>query len=49
MLAEGQHGEMHANHCDGFGKRFRASIADAYSDHLAGVKREVNADRICDM
>jgi uncharacterized protein len=49
VLAEGQHGEMHANHCDGFSKRFRASVADAYIDHVAGVMREVSADRICDM
>jgi uncharacterized protein len=49
VLAEGQHGEMHANHCDGFGKRFRAGVAEAYLDHVAGLKHEVNADRICDM
>jgi uncharacterized protein len=49
VLAEGKHGDMHANHCDGFSKRFRASVAEAYMDHAAGVTREVNADRICDM
>jgi uncharacterized protein len=49
VLAEDQHGQMHANHCDGFGKRFRASVAEAYTDHVAGVTREVNAERICDM
>jgi uncharacterized protein len=49
VLAEDQQGEMHANHCDGFSKRFRSSVADAYIDHLAGVEREVNSDRICDM
>lgn len=49
VLAEGQHGQIHANHCDGFSKRFRASVAEAYMDHAAGVKREVNAERVCDM
>jgi uncharacterized protein len=49
VLAEDQHGDIHANHCDGFGKRFRASVAEAYADHVAGVKREVNAERVCDM
>jgi uncharacterized protein len=49
VLAEGQHGDMHTNHCDGFGKRFRASVAEAYADHVAGVTREVNAERVCDM
>jgi len=49
VLAEDQHGDMHANHCDGFGKRFRASVADAYTDHVNGVKREIKIDRICDM
>jgi uncharacterized protein len=49
VLAEGQHGAMHTNHCDGFGKRFRASVADAYQDHVAGTTRAVTADRVCDM
>jgi uncharacterized protein len=49
VLAEGQHGAMHTNHCDGFGKRFRASVADAYQDHVAGTTRVVTADRVCDM
>jgi uncharacterized protein len=49
VLAEGQHGDMHTNHCDGFGKRFRASVAEAYADHVAGVVRETNGERVCDM
>lgn len=49
VLAEQQHGQIHANHCDGFGKRFRASVADAYADHVAGVTHATSTERICDM
>jgi uncharacterized protein len=49
VLAEGQTGSLYTNHCDGFGKRFRASVAEAYADHLAGVKPQISAARICDM
>lgn len=49
ILAEGQHGTIHANYCDGFGKRFRASVAQAYLDYGAGVQREVSAERVCDL
>ena len=49
VLAEGQHGTIHSNYCDGFGKRFRASVAQAYLDHVAGVQREVSAERVCDL
>ena len=49
VLAEAQHGDIHNNHCDAFGKRFRASVAAAYADHVAGVTREPAGVRICDM
>jgi len=49
ILAEGKQGTIHANYCDGFGKRFRASIAQAYLDHVAGVPRETSAERVCDL
>jgi uncharacterized protein len=49
VLAEGQTGSLYTNHCDGFGKRFRASVAEAYGDHVAGVKPETSAERVCDM
>lgn len=49
VLAEGQNGSIHSNHCDGFGKRFRQSAANAYQDHLSGVAFMGNADRICDL
>jgi uncharacterized protein len=49
VMAEEKHGGLHGNHCDQYGKRFRASVADAYKDHVAGVKREAVAERVCDM
>ena len=49
ILAEGQQGTMYANYCDGFAKRFRASVAQAYLDHVAGVQREASAERVCDL
>lgn len=49
VLAEGQNGELHSNHCDGFAQRFRASAARAYIDHIEGNEVLVNAERICDL
>lgn len=49
VLAEGQTGSLYTNHCDGFSKRFRSSVAEAYVDHMAGVKPEINAERVCEM
>jgi uncharacterized protein len=49
VMAEDQHGGLHGNHCDQYGKRFRASVADAYRDHVAGVKHDAEVGRVCDM
>jgi len=49
VLAEGQSGDMHANHCDGFQKRFRASVAEAYVAHVSGDAAVVPAELPCDM
>jgi uncharacterized protein len=49
ILAEGEHGDIHANHCDGFAQRFRRSAATAFTEHLAGAVSERNADRVCDL
>lgn len=49
ILAEADHGTLFANHCDGFAKRFRASIATAYLEFELGVRREPQATPICDM
>lgn len=37
VLAEGASGTMYSNYCDGFGKRFRASVAQAYQNHVSGI------------
>ncbi|RMH19960.1 MAG: radical SAM protein [Acidobacteria bacterium] len=49
ILALGQRGEFHANYCDGFASRFRASIADAYLAYLAGGEPGGEPDRLCDL
>jgi uncharacterized protein len=38
-IAMTQTGKFLTNYCDGFGQRFRASVADAYLDHLAKQAR----------
>jgi uncharacterized protein len=48
--AEQQHGDMFTNFCDGFGKRFRESVAHAYADFVSGVKRpRATAAGVCDL
>lgn len=49
ILAEGQHGTIHANYCDGFAKRLRAGIAQAYLDHTAGAPCATSVEQICDL
>lgn len=49
ILALGQRGKFHANFCDGFASRFRASIADAYRAHRSGEQATHLHDRICDL
>lgn len=49
ILAEEDHGTVFANHCDGFAKRFRASVASAYLEHLSGDHHGPRAERICDL
>lgn len=48
VLALGQSGKYHANFCDGFASRFRASVAEAYMDHTSGVPLAAKAGRVCD-
>lgn len=43
VLAMNHSGKFHANYCDGFSKRFRASVAEAYQDYLA--KEELNPNQ----
>lgn len=48
VLAEGQKGKFFTNYCDGFGERFRHSVAQAYLDHVAGVEAQEQM-RVCDL
>jgi uncharacterized protein len=49
ILAENASGKFHSNYCDGFGKRFRSSAAQAYLDHIDGKALIGNQDRVCEM
>jgi uncharacterized protein len=48
VLAEEASGEAYTNHCDGFAKRFRASVARAYGEYLRGEQRTESIARLCD-
>lgn len=48
VLAVGKTGEYHSNFCDGFASRFRASVAEAYLEHLRGEELTVTSGRVCD-
>ena len=49
ILALGQRGKFHANYCDGFASRFRASVADAFRAHLSGAEATHMHERVCDL
>ena len=49
ILALGQRGTMHANYCDGYASRFRASIADAYVAFRKGEDATPLDARVCDL
>jgi uncharacterized protein len=49
VQAEEHHGHIFGNHCDGFAKRFRASVASTYRDFVNRVVPERSAARVCDM
>jgi uncharacterized protein len=40
-------GKFYTNYCDGFAHRFRASVAEAYLDHLAGTEVEERQELLC--
>ncbi len=48
VLAERHKGKFYTNYCDGFGDRFRHSVAQAYSDFVAGTE-VVEQVRVCDL
>jgi uncharacterized protein len=37
VLAMNHKGKFHTNYCDGFANRFRASVAEAYQEYVAGL------------
>lgn len=45
--ADHDHGDMYHNYCDGFGRRFRATVAHAYRDFVAGTKRPMASESVC--
>lgn len=49
ILAESAHGDGYSNYCDGYAKRFRASIAKAYQAHVGGTLSKVAMASPCDV
>ena len=50
VLAEGgSAGTIFTNHCDGYAARFRASVAEAYLEHVAGVQAPQHVESVCDL
>jgi uncharacterized protein len=49
VLALDKNGKFNSNYCDGFGSRFRASVAEAYLDHVSGNGPAAVAERVCDL
>jgi uncharacterized protein len=48
VLAEEASGDAYTNHCDGYAKRFRAAVAEAYVSHAAGATVGDAVARLCD-
>jgi uncharacterized protein len=49
VLAQGLSGNLYSNHCDGFQKRFRATVAEAYLDFVNKRQNDIKGERVCDM
>ncbi len=49
VLAEEASGDAYTNHCDGFAKRFRSSVAEAFQEYMRGEQREISVTRLCDV
>lgn len=49
VFADRQYGTMFTNFCDAFGKRFNSIVAEAYTEHAAGVEFVEKLDRACDL
>jgi len=48
VLAFARSGDYYTNYCDGFASRFRACVAEAYQEHVAGTPMRAAASLICD-
>ncbi|HAC62703.1 MAG TPA: radical SAM protein [Cyanothece sp. UBA12306] len=46
-VAMSNKGKFHTNYCDGFAHRFRASVAEAYLDYVAGTEVVKKQERLC--
>jgi uncharacterized protein len=49
VLALSKNGAFNSNYCDGFASRFRASVAEAYLEHVSGAGPATVAQRVCDL
>ena len=49
ILALEQNGKFESNYCDGFAARFRASVAEAYLEHVSGTGPALVQERVCDL
>jgi len=47
VSAMNHQGKFYTNYCDGFAHRFRASVAEAYLDHVAGTEVEERQELLC--
>lgn len=49
VLALDRNGQFNSNYCDGFAARFRASVAEAYLEHVSGTGPAAVRERVCDL
>jgi len=49
ILALDKNGAFNSNYCDGFAARFRASVAEAYLEHVSGAGPVAVQARVCDL
>ena len=47
VMAMNHKGKFHTNYCDGFANRFRASVAEAYQDFVAGTQTMIEPEQVC--
>ncbi|HEX2224272.1 MAG TPA: radical SAM protein [Thermoanaerobaculia bacterium] len=48
VLALERNQQLHSNHCDGFARRFRDSVAEAYLEHTAGITAGAVPATLCE-